>query len=104
MKLSIRWLKDYVIFDLPVEKLAHRLTMAGHEVKGMDSTGNDSVFEIEITPNRPDCLNVIGLARETAAILNKPLRLPKVHRLSFPSGKTDISIEDKKGVRAISER
>ena len=36
---------------------------------------NDTVVEFEITSNRPDCLSVIGLARETAATLNKPLRL-----------------------------
>ena len=38
---------------------------------GMD----DHVVEFEITPNRPDCLCVIGLARETAVTFNKPLKL-----------------------------
>ena len=33
---------------------------------------NDSVVEFEITPNRPDCLSVIGLAREAAATFNAP--------------------------------
>ncbi len=36
---------------------------------------DDHVVEFEITPNRPDCLSVIGLAREAAATLDKPLRL-----------------------------
>ena len=36
---------------------------------------DDHVVEFEITPNRPDCLCVIGLARETAATFNKELRL-----------------------------
>ena len=36
---------------------------------------DDHVVEFEITPNRPDCLCVIGLARETAATFNKDLRL-----------------------------
>ncbi|MBR5552861.1 MAG: phenylalanine--tRNA ligase subunit beta [Clostridia bacterium] len=41
---------------------------------------NDVVVEFEITPNRPDCLSVIGLAREAAASYNTPLKLdaPKV--------------------------
>ncbi len=45
-------------------------------VTGLD----DTVVEFEITPNRPDCLSVIGLARESAATLKKPLKLhtPKV--------------------------
>ena len=36
---------------------------------------NDRVVEFEITPNRPDCLSVIGLARETAATFRTPLTL-----------------------------
>ncbi len=36
---------------------------------------DDRVVEFEITPNRPDCLSVIGLAREAAATFDKPLRL-----------------------------
>ncbi len=36
---------------------------------------DDHVVEFEITPNRPDCLSVIGLARETAATFNKELKL-----------------------------
>ncbi len=34
---------------------------------------NDTTVEFEITSNRPDCLSVIGLARETAASFNLPL-------------------------------
>ena len=36
---------------------------------------DDSVVEFEITPNRPDCLSVIGLAREAAATFGAELRL-----------------------------
>ena len=35
---------------------------------------NDTVVEFEITSNRPDCLSVIGLARETAVTFNKPFK------------------------------
>jgi len=37
---------------------------------------NDTSVEFEITSNRPDCLSVIGLARETSATFNKPLNVP----------------------------
>ena len=43
-----------------------------HKAIGLD----DTVTEFEITPNRPDCLSVIGLARETAVTFGKPLKLP----------------------------
>lgn len=36
---------------------------------------NDTVYEFEITSNRPDCLSIIGLARETAVTFGKKLRL-----------------------------
>ena len=38
---------------------------------------NDSIVEFEITPNRPDCLSVIGLAREASATFKRPLNLHK---------------------------
>src|SRR5699024_8907428 len=36
------------------------------------------VIEFEITPNRPDCLSIIGMARETSATFNKTLNYPKI--------------------------
>ena len=36
---------------------------------------NDAIFDFEITSNRPDCLSVIGLARETAATFKRPFNL-----------------------------
>lgn len=37
---------------------------------------SDTVFELDLTPNRPDCLSVMGIAREIAAIQNTPLKYP----------------------------
>ena len=39
---------------------------------------DDVVFELEITPNRPDCLSLIGVAREIRAETGNPLKLPTV--------------------------
>lgn len=41
-------------------------------VVGLD----DYMFDISITANRPDCQSVLGIAREVAAILGKPLKMP----------------------------
>ncbi len=38
----------------------------------------DTVLEVAVTPNRPDCLSVLGLAREVAALIRQPLRHPEV--------------------------
>ncbi len=37
---------------------------------------DDTVLEVEVTPNRPDCLSVVGIARELAALTGRPLRVP----------------------------
>ena len=44
------------------------------EALGLD----DVVFELEITPNRPDCLSLVGIAREIRAETGNPLKLPTV--------------------------
>lgn len=99
MKISVNWLKDYVSILIPTEKLAHKLTMAGLEVDRAERVGDDAVLEIEVTPNRPDCLNFWGIARETACILNKPLKLPRLPKLRFPSAKCDVAILDQEASR-----
>lgn len=41
--------------------------------------GNDDIIlDVGVTANRPDCNSVLGIAREVAAALNKPLRMPKI--------------------------
>ncbi|PWM25709.1 MAG: phenylalanine--tRNA ligase subunit beta [Oscillospiraceae bacterium] len=49
---------------------------------------NDTVVEFEITPNRPDCLSVTGLAREAAVTFHSPLKLPEP---KLPAGKGNLN-------------
>lgn len=74
MKASYNWLKEFVDFDLPHEELAHKLTMAGFEVEAIEEYEDDIIFDIGVTPNRPDCLSIRGIAREIAAILDLPIK------------------------------
>ena len=90
MKVSLNWLKDYVTPGISAEKLADALTMAGLEVEKTISLKGDTVFELEITPNRPDCLCMLGIARETAAILNRSRRFPAVKQRAWPKAKCHI--------------
>jgi phenylalanyl-tRNA synthetase beta chain len=41
-------------------------------------TGSDMVYDLEITPNRPDLNSVIGIAREISAVTGNPLKLPQI--------------------------
>ena len=47
----------------------------------------DSILDLEITPNRPDCLGVLGVAREVAALTEQSLRLPD---LTYPELGPDV--------------
>ncbi len=78
MKVTYNWLKQYVDIKETPEELAKGLTMAGSEVEGIEDAGGEKVLSFEITSNRPDCLNVIGLAREASAVFDKDLRLPEM--------------------------
>jgi phenylalanyl-tRNA synthetase beta chain len=91
MKVTLQWLNDYVDHKLKVDELVHRLTMAGLEVEDVYSVGASDVFEMEITPNRPDCLSVIGIAREGSAICQKKLKMP--HPKAHKNTKEKISIQ-----------
>jgi len=76
MKLSYQWLKEYVNIGVKPEELARGLTMSGSEVETIEDTGGDKVMNLEITSNRPDCLSIIGLAREASTVFDKDLTLP----------------------------
>src|SRR6185369_10307814 len=74
MKISYNWLKEFVDIDIFPRELATRLTMIGLAVDAVEEHGGDSVLEIDLTSNRPDCLSHLGVAREVAALLNKSLK------------------------------
>ena len=79
------------IFVLQEEDTEPGLNMA--HILGFD----DSIVEFEITPNRPDCLSVIGLAREANATFKRPLKLhtPEPHGCGGSiADLVDIDIED----------
>lgn len=59
---------------------------------------NDVIFELEITPNRPDCLSHIGIAREVAAYYNRKVKYPKaevVETVEPVESKIAVTVEDK---------
>lgn len=67
-----------------------------HEAIGL----NDVVTEFEITSNRPDCMSIIGLARETAATYDLPLKL---HTPEVKSGEGDVNDYLKVDINAPEE-
>ena len=100
MRILVSWLRELVTLpvgsgspDSPVTiaALADTLTMRGFEVGAVEpwpgwpanqagQPGNseppDAVLDLEITTNRPDCLSVLGIAREVGTIYGTDLRMP----------------------------
>jgi len=76
MLVSWDWLKQYVALDMPVDELTHRLTMSGLNLEGYETVGSDTVIDLEVTSNRPDCLGHLGVAREIAVLFDRPLNVP----------------------------
>lgn len=78
MRVPIEWLREFVDLDgVPAETLVDRLPGAGLGVEAVEGTGDATVLDLEVTPNRPDCLSVLGVAREVALLLDRPLRSPE---------------------------
>ncbi|GAF69327.1 unnamed protein product, partial [marine sediment metagenome] len=78
MKISYEWLKEYVDAELLPQELAEKLTMLGFEASSEGEVGKHHVIDVEVTSNRPDCLCVVGLAREVSALTGKQFRFPEV--------------------------
>ncbi|MBZ0256558.1 phenylalanine--tRNA ligase subunit beta, partial [bacterium] len=58
---------------------------------------NDVIYDIGVTPNRPDVLSAVGMAREVAAACGKELKLPDVSPIAAdvdPDYKPSITLED----------
>jgi len=58
-------------------------------------TDRDTIFDVELTANRGDCLSHIGIARELAAHYNLPLQLPKMPAITTSTGTFSVHLETK---------
>jgi phenylalanyl-tRNA synthetase beta chain len=115
MKLSPQWLREFVDLKVEAHRLAEDLTSAGITVEGVSGEGENTVFEMEITTNRPDAMNHYGVARECSAIYDLPLKpieptLPDSirtggdARASINTAPASIEIQDKQGCARYTTR
>jgi len=74
MKVAYNWLKEFVDITATPEELASRLALAGTNIAGIENGPHGAVIDAEVTSNRPDCLGMLGIAREVGAIYRLPLK------------------------------
>ena len=64
---------------------------------GVDICGvvglDDTIFDVSITSNRPDCQSILGMAREVAALLGKPLKMPATDYTVTGEGDESIRVQ-----------
>lgn len=80
--------------------MAERLTAVGLNVELRTLQGNDEVWEVDVTTNRPDCLSHRGLAREAAAAgggVLKPLKAACSERGPAVEELAKVTVEDPEG-------
>src|SRR5438105_11831769 len=104
MRLLISWVRDFVDLDASADAIAETMALRGFEVASIEPVGSDdAVIDFEVTANRPDCLSVLGFAREIATVYGLPMRLPSgepgapIALARVPIGTSDrlsVSIED----------
>lgn len=72
MNISYRWLQSFIDEDLPKpDVVADVLTHGAYEVEGFDKVDDDTVFDVDVLPNRAsDSLGHEGVARELAVLLS----------------------------------
>ncbi|HET6669460.1 MAG TPA: phenylalanine--tRNA ligase subunit beta [Pyrinomonadaceae bacterium] len=77
MLISYNWLRELTGTTLSTEELRERLTMVGLAIDAVEEKDGDSVLDVEVPSNRPDCLSHIGIAREVAVIESGAVRHPE---------------------------
>ena len=99
MLISYKWLRELSATTLAPAELRDRLTMVGLAIDAVENKESDSVLDVEVPSNRPDCLSHVGVAREVTVIEGSHLRLPVAQSLQTAGRAaelTAVTIDDPK--------
>jgi phenylalanyl-tRNA synthetase beta chain len=103
MKAPISWLKEYTKITKNINDLMWEMTEIGLTTEHFDLVDKQKVLDIEVTPNRPDWLSILGIAREISIIENSNFKPPKIKELPEKTKNLPINVAvDKKLVGRYS--
>ncbi len=94
MKTPLSWLKEYVDINFPLKELMWKMTEVGLTTESYEKIDSEIVLDAEVTPNRPDWMSIIGIAREIAAIQSTTLKLPKLTNPPLPKSSLPLNIKN----------
>src|SRR5215469_15360695 len=95
MKVAYNWLKEFVEVSATAEEIASRLALSGTNIAGIENGPHGAVIDAEITSNRPDCLSMLGIAREVGAIYRLPVKSESARPVESASAKASDAIRVK---------
>lgn len=87
MLISFKWLRELTGTSLTPLELRERLTMVGLAIDAVEENNGDSILDVEVPSNRPDCLSHLGIAREVSVIEKSQVHTP-ASKAFKTSGKT----------------
>jgi phenylalanyl-tRNA synthetase beta chain len=93
MKAPISWIKDYTNIKSDLKQLMWKLTEIGLTCEFCEKVEGEDVLDIEVTPNRPDWLSIIGIAREISVIENSKIKLPEIPPIPKPTANLPIDVK-----------
>ena len=97
MKVPLSWIREFVDVTASAEEIGTLMGVRGLALEGLERHGDDVVMDFDVTANRPDCMSVIGIAREIATAYQLPLRAVG-QQANGPTGQqgagVGITIED----------
>ena len=92
MKVLLSWIRDFVDVPVSAEEIGDRMSMRGLALEGLERRADaDAVLDFDVTANRPDCLSILGIAREIATAFRLPLKPPQPAPVDVSDGEA-ISI------------
>jgi phenylalanyl-tRNA synthetase beta chain len=74
MKVPLSWIREFVDVKASADEIGALMGLRGLPLENLETHGDDVVLDFEVTANRPDCMSVIGIAREIATAYQIPLR------------------------------
>ena len=75
MKVPLSWLREFVDVPGTAAEIAATMSVRGFAVEGIELVpGGDAVLDFEVTANRPDCMSIVGMAREVATAYGAAVR------------------------------
>ena len=99
MKLPLKWLENYIQLEHNPKEFADIMTKLEFMQDGpIKEVAGQQIVDLEVRQNRPDCLSILGLAREYASYINKKIALPQIYTeipVEWGSPKNLISVTAK---------